>query len=67
MLKMDGMIDRPSDVNRSFKHYSPSLCSLVAAVADFLKKKKADRDIIRLDCCRFLVHVVVLDVILATG
>ena len=33
---MDGMIDidRPSDTNMSFKHYLPSLCSPVAAVAD---------------------------------
>ena len=39
VLKMDGtivlsMIDRLSDANMSFKHYSPSLCSPVAAVAD---------------------------------
>ena len=31
---MDGTIDRPSDTNMSFKHYLPSLCSLVVAVAD---------------------------------
>ena len=34
------MIDRLSDANMSFKHYSPSLCALVAGVADSLKKKK---------------------------
>ena len=31
---MDGTIDRPSDTNMSFKHYLPSLCSPVVAVAD---------------------------------
>ena len=31
---MDGTIDRPSDVNMSFKHCLPSLCSPVVAVAD---------------------------------
>ena len=40
---MDGtivlsMIDGLSDANMSFKHYSPSLCSLGAAVADSLNK-----------------------------
>ena len=31
---MDSTIDRPSDTNMSFKHYLPSLCSPVVAVAD---------------------------------
>ena len=33
---MDGTIDidRPSDMNMSFKHYLPSLCSPMVAVAD---------------------------------
>ena len=40
---MDGtiilsMIDGLSDANMSFKHYSPSLCSLVAAVAGSLNE-----------------------------
>ena len=36
---MDGTIDidRPSDTNMSFKHYLPSLCSPVVAVADPLE------------------------------
>ena len=29
--------DRPSDTNMSFKHYLPSLCSPVVAVADPLE------------------------------
>ena len=67
VLKMDGMIvlsiiDRMSNANTSVKHYNPSLCSLVAALAD---SKVADRDIIHLDGCGCLV--VVLVVILATG
>ena len=32
------MIDGLSDANMSFNHYSPSLCSLAAAVADSLNK-----------------------------
>ena len=43
VLKIDGMIvlpmiDRLSDANMSFKHYSPFLCCLVATVADSSKK-----------------------------
>ena len=34
MLKIDGTIDRLSDANASFKHYLPSLCSPMVAVAD---------------------------------
>ena len=34
---MDGTIDRLSDANVSFKHYLPSLCSPVVAVADLSK------------------------------
>ena len=37
VLKMDGTIDKPSDTNMSFKHYLPSLCSPVVAVADPLE------------------------------
>ena len=31
---MDGMLDRPSDTNMSFKLYLPSLYSPLVAVAD---------------------------------
>ena len=37
MLKIDGTIDRLSDVKVSFKHYLPSLCSPVVAGADPLE------------------------------
>ena len=48
---LNSIIDRPSDVNVSFKHYSPSLCSPVVAVADSWENV-TDRDIIRLPFLR---------------
>ena len=52
MLNMDGTINRPSDANVSFKHYSPSLCSPMAAPWLILGVR-VDRDIIQLDTSHF--------------
>ena len=50
VLKMDSRI---SNVNVSFKHYSPSIYSAIAAVADSWENV-VERDIICLDAILFL-------------
>ena len=50
---MDGTIDRPSDVNMSFKHYLSSLCSPMAGPWENVVDKV-------MDASRIFIHAILV-------